>query len=72
MILPRHWIHAFISATCLTSAAFAAEGPYHFIREIPVGGSAQWDYLTIDADSHRLYLPTPSFRVLVYGPTPSK
>jgi len=26
------------------------------VREIPVGGSAQWDYLTIDSEAHRLYL----------------
>lgn len=34
----------------------AADAPYHFIKEIPIGGSAQWDYLKIDPDSHRLYL----------------
>ncbi len=38
------------------AAAFGAEDPYHFIKEIPVGGSAQWDYLTIDAEARRLYL----------------
>jgi len=56
MTLPRYLVPVLISATCLSAAAFAADGPYHFIREIPVGGSAQWDYLTIDPDSHRLYL----------------
>jgi len=34
----------------------AAETPYHFIKEIPVGGSAQWDYLKVDPEAHRLYL----------------
>src|SRR6266403_1311229 len=34
----------------------AAETPYHFIKEIPVGGSAQWDYLKVDPETHRLYL----------------
>ena len=34
----------------------AAEAPYHFIKEIPVGGSAQWDYLKVDSEAHRLYL----------------
>jgi DNA-binding beta-propeller fold protein YncE len=34
----------------------AAENPYHFIKEIPVGGKAQWDYLIIDAGARRLYL----------------
>ena len=41
----------------LTGAtAFASEAPYHFIKEIPVGGSAQWDYLKVDPETHRLYL----------------
>ncbi len=37
-------------------AALAAEVSYHFMKEIPVGGSAQWDYLKVDAEAHRLYL----------------
>jgi YVTN family beta-propeller protein len=41
----------------LTGATtLAAETPYHFIKEIPVGGSAQWDYLKVDSEAHRLYL----------------
>ena len=39
-----------------TSAALAADGTYHFLKEIPVGGRAQWDYLKVDAEAHRLYL----------------
>jgi DNA-binding beta-propeller fold protein YncE len=33
-----------------------ADAPYHFIKDIPVPGKAQWDYLRIDPDTHRLYL----------------
>jgi len=33
-----------------------ADGPYHFIKEIPVGGDGGWDYLTVDSAAHRLYL----------------
>lgn len=36
--------------------AYAAETSYHFIKEIPIAGSAQWDYLKVDSDAHRLYL----------------
>lgn len=39
-----------------TSVTCSAEESYHLVREIPVGGSAQWDYLTIDSEAHRLYL----------------
>ena len=38
------------------AAARAADTSYHFIKEIPVGGSAQWDYLKVDPEAHRLYL----------------
>jgi DNA-binding beta-propeller fold protein YncE len=34
----------------------AADVPYHFIKEIPVAGKAQWDYLKVDPEAHRLYL----------------
>ncbi len=34
----------------------AADAPYHFIKEIPVPGRAQWDYLRVDSEAHRLYL----------------
>jgi len=38
------------------TAARAADAPYHFIKDIPVGGKAQWDYLKVDSEAHRLYL----------------
>jgi DNA-binding beta-propeller fold protein YncE len=34
----------------------AADTPYHFIKDIPVPGKAQWDYLRLDPEAHRLYL----------------
>jgi DNA-binding beta-propeller fold protein YncE len=53
-------ISAILAISLLISScgtpALAAEGPYHFIKEIPVPGKAQWDYLRIDPESHRLYL----------------
>jgi YVTN family beta-propeller protein len=33
-----------------------ADEPYHFIKEIPVGGDGGWDYLTVDSAAHRLYV----------------
>jgi DNA-binding beta-propeller fold protein YncE len=33
-----------------------AAGPYHLIKEIPIGGDGGWDYLSVDAASHRLYV----------------
>ena len=33
-----------------------ADGPYHFIKDIPVGGDGGWDYLSVDSAAHRLYV----------------
>jgi len=42
---------------CLTAAAVsAAESPYHFLKEIPVGTDGGWDYLSVDSAARRLYV----------------
>jgi DNA-binding beta-propeller fold protein YncE len=44
---------------CMTlnaATGFSAEVSYHFIKDIPIAGSAQWDYLKVDSEAHRLYL----------------
>ncbi len=33
-----------------------ADGPYHFLKEIPVGGEGGWDYLSVDESGRRLYV----------------
>lgn len=38
------------------AALCCAEEPYHFIKEIPVGGEGGWDYLTVDSSAQRLYV----------------
>jgi DNA-binding beta-propeller fold protein YncE len=51
-------------ASSITLVASAAEGPYHFIKEIPVGGESGWDYLSVDPAGHRLYV-THGLKVVV-------
>lgn len=34
----------------------AANGPYHKLTEIPIGGDGGWDYSTVDPANHRLYV----------------
>lgn len=46
------------------AATCQAEGPYHFIKEIPIGGEGGWDYLTVDSVNERLYV-SHSDRVVV-------
>ncbi|MGA2787139.1 MAG: YncE family protein [Verrucomicrobiota bacterium] len=40
----------------LAVAVCRADGPYHLITEIPIGGEGGWDYLTVDSAGHRLYV----------------
>jgi YVTN family beta-propeller protein len=39
----------------MTAVGVGAE-PYHFIKEIHVGGDGGWDYLSVDAAARRLYI----------------
>jgi len=40
----------------LAVAVCRADGPYHFIKEIPVSGEGGWDYLSADSAAQRLYV----------------
>jgi len=40
----------------LAVAVCRADGPYHFIKEIPVGGDGGWDGLIVDSAAQRLYV----------------
>ena len=37
-------------------AVCRADGPYHFIKEIPIGGDGGWDYCSVDPAGQRLYV----------------
>jgi DNA-binding beta-propeller fold protein YncE len=41
-----------------------ADGPYHFIAKIDVGGEGGWDYASVDSTAHRLYV-THGTKVIV-------
>ena len=50
------WLLTVISLS-LAAVALAAAGPgYHVAKTYKVGGEGGWDYLTADADAHRLYI----------------
>ena len=40
----------------LSVTANAQEGPYRFVREIPIGGEGGWDYLSVDSAAHHLFV----------------
>src|SRR5882724_1802807 len=39
-----------------SAAACRADGPYHLIKEIPVGGDGGWDYVSVDSEGRVLYV----------------
>jgi YVTN family beta-propeller protein len=41
---------------CLAVTVCRADGPYHFIKDIPIGGDGGWDYLSVDSAAQRLYV----------------
>jgi DNA-binding beta-propeller fold protein YncE len=53
-----------LSSLGIGVGAEAPDGGYRILKKIPVGGEGGWDYLTMDAAAHRLYI-TRSNRVLV-------
>ena len=40
-------------------------GGYHVIKRMPVGGEGGWDYMTVDPDTHRLYIARGSHFMVV-------
>ena len=51
----RH-LFALLLIAGATFTAAAADGPYHLIKEIQIGGPGGWDYITVDSQTHRLYV----------------
>jgi YVTN family beta-propeller protein len=49
----------------LVAAICRADGPYHFIKEIPIGGEGGWDYVAVDSPAHRLYVSHETHIVVI-------
>jgi YVTN family beta-propeller protein len=51
-------LNAILAVVCVVAirCATAAEEPYKFVTEIPIGGEGGWDILSVDSAAHRLYL----------------
>jgi DNA-binding beta-propeller fold protein YncE len=56
---PGRWlglVSLALGLSCWPPAAPAADGSYRKRQEIPIGGEGGWDYLSVDAAAHRLYV----------------
>src|SRR5258708_39422110 len=58
-------LFAFGLLSCLGAALCRADGPYHLLNEIPVGGEGGWDYLSVDPAGHRLYVSHATKAVVI-------
>src|ERR1700704_1757280 len=54
-----------LAAASLPALGFAAATGYHVTGEIKVGGEGGWDYLSIDAAAHRLYVSHATHVVVI-------
>ncbi|HET6232623.1 MAG TPA: hypothetical protein VFE05_21285 [Longimicrobiaceae bacterium] len=56
---------AALALLATAGAAHAQASPYHVISRVRLGGEGGWDYVTADADAHRLYLSRGSHVMVV-------
>src|SRR6266567_8034119 len=47
---------AFCLLNLVSASPCRADGSYHLLKEIPVGGEGGWDYLSVDEANRRLYV----------------
>jgi len=64
---PRNFFAALlITAVSLTmSARLAAQGTWSVEKTFHVGGEGGWDYVTVDASAHRLYVPRSTHTMVI-------
>jgi len=67
----RHTLGVLAVVGLAAVPAFAQDGPYKFAREIAVGGEGGWDYASVDAPAHRLYV-SHSTKVVVIDTVANK
>jgi len=63
--LKRMTVIALALAGAASAPLRAADLPYRLLQEIPIGGEGGWDYLSVDAVAHRLYVAHASRVVVV-------
>ncbi len=56
-------ISAFVLFAC--SFTVPAQSDWTVIKTIPIGGEGGWDYLTVDQQTHRLYVPRSTHTMVI-------
>ena len=50
---------------CTLSGRVAAQGTWAVEKTFHIGGDGGWDYVTVDANSHRLYVPRSTHTMVI-------
>ena len=50
---------------CTLSGRVAAQGTWAVEKTFPIGGDGGWDYVTMDAKNHRLYVPRSTHTMVI-------
>ena len=61
----RHVMAAAIAMLTIGGGVQAQDGPYHFSKEIAIGGEGGWDYLSVDPAAHRVYVSHATHIVVI-------
>jgi len=49
-----------VALSLMSSRSLADSGPYKLLKSVTVGGDGRWDYITVDSDNRKLYIPRTS------------
>jgi DNA-binding beta-propeller fold protein YncE len=59
-VVKRAWVGTgvrLVTVLLIATSLLAAAGGYHVIMRIPIPGDSGWDYITVDTEARRLYVP---------------
>jgi DNA-binding beta-propeller fold protein YncE len=67
--LPLTFLLALSVQAQSSNSASSASGPYHVARTFHIGGEGGWDYLTVDPEHKRLYVPRSTHTMVLDADT---
>jgi DNA-binding beta-propeller fold protein YncE len=53
----RVWLLAAALVAAATAGSHAQSGGYHVVKQTQLGGEGNWDYVTVDPNARRIYIP---------------
>lgn len=65
MKMKRHWETALLVTLLAATLPSLAQGSWKVQKTIPVGGEGGWDYLTVDPQTHRLFVPRSTHTLVI-------